>query len=604
MKKLLRLGDDYRWNLEDIEFAIDECVGEPQNFIGRERELEYLYTWAGRVQRKQSRSIAFLGRRKVGKSLILERLYNILYSEQKGLIPFYYEFNEGKRNGKEFHLDFSLKFYMQVIGYYTRDISWIRRAVAKSTDIDVESVLNEVDALPTFPHKAYIQKQLGYCLRMMKTELPPYEYVLSAVATPAGFATNPNVEEKVVQMIDEFQYLNKYINAGEEDKPCKAYMSTAESRVAPLLITGSWMGVVAEELMLWLPQRFYQLTVPKMKAEEAIAMTMNYGDIYGHDISFEVARYIVYITNGVPGRIIHLLTPSFEKPIISTIDDVDVCLEAEVDEVGNIKNDWDEYLLMAMDQVNDINMRRITYFLCKNEGNWYFPHELKEALSLDITDKKLKQELRLLFKYDIIEAKSGRYGGIFDRTLKKVLMKGDPHLFNLPKDEFATYFKNDGMLDYLNERSEELKLSLAEAEALRHKLNVLRGQHNRLKGHYYEREVLLRLIKGVIDNDGGLVDGITVTGFTNTLNYHLETGEEIDILLEGEQVVIMAECKNYAANHLHQITKKMVDEFVDKANRLHQTRFADKELRLGFFSKYGLQTTLADYLNEYGIAHT
>ncbi|MDM8532208.1 hypothetical protein QUF63_13630 [Anaerolineales bacterium HSG25] len=603
MKKLLQLSDDYRWNLENIEFAIKERVGEPQDFIGRVEELEYLYSWATRVKRGISRSVAFLGRRKVGKSLILERLYNILYSEQKGLIPFYYEFIEGKRSGKEFYLDFNLRFYMQVVGYYTRDIRWIRQAVAKKRVIDVKIVQKEVDALSIFPHKAYIQEQLNDCLQMMETELPLYEYIISAVATPAAFATTPGVEDRVVQMIDEFQYLNKYINAGEEDKPCKAYMSTAESRVAPLLITGSWMGVVAEELMLWLPQRFYQLTVPKMKPEEAIAMTMNYGDVYGHGIGFEVARYIVYITNGVPGRIIHLLTPSFEKPIISTIDDVDVCLEAEVDEIGNIKNDWDEYLLMAMDQVNDINMRRITYFLCKNEGNWYFPHELKEALSIDVTDKKLKEELGLLFKYDIIDAKGGRYGGIFDRTLKKVLMKGDPHLFNLPKDEFATYFKNDGMLDYLKERSEELELSLAEARKLNEQLTALRGQHNRLKGHYYEREVLLRLIKGIIDDEDGLVAGITVTNFTDTLNYHLETGEEIDILLEGEQVVIMAECKNYMFDNIDKITSKMVDEFVDKANRLHQTRFADKELRLGFFSKYGLQTTLADYLNECGIAH-
>jgi hypothetical protein len=39
------------------------------------------------------------------------------------------------------------------------------------------------------------------------------------------------------------------IDAGVEDKPCKAYISTAEMKVAPLLITGSLMGLVSEELM-------------------------------------------------------------------------------------------------------------------------------------------------------------------------------------------------------------------------------------------------------------------------------------------------------------------------------------------------------------------
>ncbi len=82
-------------------------------------------------------------------------------------------------------------------------------------------------------------------------------------------------DDRVVQMLDEFQNLNLYIDAGVEDKPCKAYLSTAESRLAPLIITGSLMGVVIEELTRWLPMRFGTNIVPKMKAEEAHAMTLN-----------------------------------------------------------------------------------------------------------------------------------------------------------------------------------------------------------------------------------------------------------------------------------------------------------------------------------------
>ena len=83
MKKLLQLKEPSRWELEGIEFAINERVGNPENFIGRVGELEYLYKWATNIQQLISRSLAFLGRRKIGKSLILERLYNIIYSEQK-----------------------------------------------------------------------------------------------------------------------------------------------------------------------------------------------------------------------------------------------------------------------------------------------------------------------------------------------------------------------------------------------------------------------------------------------------------------------------------------------------------------------------------------
>ncbi len=99
MTTRLQCADNYEWDITNIEFAIRERVGDPRHFIGRVEELEYLDKWAGNIRHGVSRSLAFLGRRKIGKSLILERLYNIIYSEQHGLIPFYYEFREGKRRG-------------------------------------------------------------------------------------------------------------------------------------------------------------------------------------------------------------------------------------------------------------------------------------------------------------------------------------------------------------------------------------------------------------------------------------------------------------------------------------------------------------------------
>jgi hypothetical protein len=57
-------------------------------------------------------------------------------------------------------------------------------------------------------------------------------------------------------------------------------------------------------------------------------------------------------------------TGSVGKPRVYSIEDA---LEYEV-EKGTIKRDWNEYLAMAMDKVNHVNMRRITYFLCKHEG--------------------------------------------------------------------------------------------------------------------------------------------------------------------------------------------------------------------------------------------
>ncbi len=600
MKKLLKPKENHRWDLEGIEFAIEERVGDPALFIGRVAEMDFLYRWAGNIRKKISRSIAFLGRRKIGKSLIVERLYNILYSERKGVIPFYYEFAEGEQNAREFLTDFTISFYMQIIGYYTRDITWNRKAVQPDKRIsDIGTLLKEIVPL-SIPNKDIITEHLENNLRVSELEKPPYAYIIKAVGVPRGFASMVGVEDQVVQMLDEFQYLNMYIDAGNEDKPCKAYMSPAESRVAPLLITGSLMGVVSNDLMRWLPQRFTEVSVPRMDESESVEMTLNYAGFFGYRTDRETAGYIAHITNNVPGRIVDLLAPNIGKPEISTFEDADRALAWEV-EKGRIRSDWEEYLSHAMNSVNDVNLRRITYFLCRHEGEWYYPGRLRQAMSLDLDEGELRRELRLLHRYDLIEERGGRYGGVFDRTLKKVLMTVHADLYGLPVDEFDSYFRNDNMLDYLKDRAEHLELELAEAEELRGKLGVLQGRHNNLKGRYYEQEVLLRLVRHIIAGKGGIVQGISVTEFAPVTGYHLTSGEEIDIVLEGGQSVIMAECKNYLPRYLNKITEKTVDEFIEKAVRLHNDRFSGKELRLAFFSRHGFESRLEPYLEEKGI---
>jgi len=62
--------------------------------------------------------------------------------------------------------------------------------------------------------------------------------------------------------------------------------------------------------------------------------------------------------------------------------------------------------------------------------------DLKREMSLDIDDQKLREELGLLYKYDIVEQNRDRYGGVFDRTLKKVLMTNYPDILELPDKDF------------------------------------------------------------------------------------------------------------------------------------------------------------------------
>ncbi|MCP4404796.1 MAG: hypothetical protein GY801_46790 [bacterium] len=95
---------------------------------------------------------------------------------------------EGKRSGKEFYQDFVFRFYLQVIGYYTREMEWVRRAMDKQAVVDVAMMRQAMQALPGAFHRLFEEK-IANCERMLDTDKPLYEYVIAAVAAPHGFAT-------------------------------------------------------------------------------------------------------------------------------------------------------------------------------------------------------------------------------------------------------------------------------------------------------------------------------------------------------------------------------------------------------------------------------
>jgi hypothetical protein len=341
------------------------------------------------------------------------------------------------------------------------------------------------------------------------------------------------------------------------------------------------------------------MNIPKMDAEETKAMIRNYAKIYGHNLTDNAVDYIATMTNNVPGRIVNLLEPNVHKGKIENIDDVDQALYYEVTE-GKIKADWDEYLALGMDNYNDENMRLITYYLCKNESNYYFPGKLKEELGLDIEEKKLRRELDILNKYDLIEKKGGQYGGVFDRTLKHVLMTNYADVLNLPVEELIEYFKGENQLTYLQERIKELELSLEDEQELKEKLKKIKGLLNHEKGKRYEMTVLIKLIRYIINKKGGIVEGITGTDFEFYLNYSLKTGEDIDIVIEGSDIVIAVECKNYSEENIRKINKKLIDKFIVNYKKLAED-YPDKEIRPLYMSENGFTDSIEKYLKENGI---
>ena len=102
-----------------MHIYLKEKIGNPELFTGRKRELTFYLNWIERIKQESSLSSAILSRRKTGKTALLQRLYNLTFEKNMGVIPFYYEVKEGKQWAVDFCQDFFLTFILQYIAYKT-----------------------------------------------------------------------------------------------------------------------------------------------------------------------------------------------------------------------------------------------------------------------------------------------------------------------------------------------------------------------------------------------------------------------------------------------------------------------------------------------------
>ena len=93
-----------------MQIYLKEKIGDPNFFTGRQTELQSLLNWVEMAKKEHARSEAMLSRRKTGKTAIMHRLYNIIFHQNDGAIPFYYEIKESSQWMLDFSVDFFLTF--------------------------------------------------------------------------------------------------------------------------------------------------------------------------------------------------------------------------------------------------------------------------------------------------------------------------------------------------------------------------------------------------------------------------------------------------------------------------------------------------------------
>ncbi|MCP4107081.1 MAG: hypothetical protein GY749_16335 [Desulfobacteraceae bacterium] len=399
-----------------MKIYFEEKIGNPDLFTGRKKELAYFLNWTDKIKQKLSMSTAILSRRKTGKTAFMQRLYNIIFHNNDKVVPFYFEIRETDQWLLDFSVEFFQTFACQYIAFKTRKPEYL--------DYPQLAGIEEIVSVARQEGFDYIAMQAEAVLRLAREENADR---LWTVAREAPRMTAAHYNGYVIQMIDEFQFINRYIFWDKEKKRraenlAGSYLHTAEYKIAPVLVSGSWVGWLSRDLLRMLPGRFQFHYFENLPGDETVEMILKYSLLQNIPVSEEMVPLIAGITEGNPFYISSFFQSKYPEKDFTTDEGVRKTLEFETLREGIIKGIWMEYAGYAMDEANSRNAKKIVLYLCKNRDREVTRSELTEALSLEMSDSDLEKKMKILVRSDIINQgrSNSHYRGVSDNIFDKV----------------------------------------------------------------------------------------------------------------------------------------------------------------------------------------
>ncbi len=576
-----------------MKYALEEKIGNPELFTGRKKELAFFLNWIEEIKERKSKSTAIMARRKMGKSAIMERLFNTVFEKNDGVIPFYYEIKEGKVWVVDFCKDFFLTFLYQYIAFKTRKTEYLdafdESDFKKIKEVAVQEGLDYLTELIEGVEHATENEHIDTLWKMVRT-------------APKKLAARK--KEFIVQMIDEFQFLNSEMywdkaKTNPAETMAGGYLSAAETKIAPLLVSGSWVGWLMNQLIMMLPGRFKFTFLQDLPEDEAVEMIFKYSRFFNVPVSEETAFLIARFTEGSPFYIASLLRSTYEEKELTTLDGLLKTLEFEtLRNEGDIKSTWMEYVTSAFPRINEQNAKSIVLHLCKNRDRELTRSEIINDLNLEMTDGELEKKLKALVKADIIKQGSSnfRYRGVDDNIFDKVFR-------GVYEEEIEGF--EPGQINT------EYRQAL---ETLHKEYRKLQGEHNYLKGYFAEYLILDQLRYHALEKNS-LLKSITQNlppdfefcRYESVWNYRFapECGKSfsVDILARAKNTdnyTIVGEVKNRKGK------KFSKDEAAAFEEKLAEIKKQENLNRVqGFiFSRKGFTKEAEAYCRKKGLAYS
>ena len=375
--------------MKNMEYALKENIGSPELFTGRRLLMDNFIHWVSLIGKELGKSRALLSRRKKGKTVLMQRLFNIVWSQNEKVVPFFYEMKEHNMTLGEFAEDFLCTFLSHYYAFKYRDKQYIIYSL-------------KIEELVYFFEDDFIIRLIN-TFKSYKEE--QNESVMWELARKAPHAVASYLDIRVLQFIDEFQNINKFI-LDKDKEPITtlagSYLASAESKCAPMLIAGSYTGLLRQIIWEQLPARFNEIFLGNLEMAEGYDMILKYSQFYEMPVNTQTTQYILGLTQGDPYYISTLFESSYMgKKYLTNANSISDVYSYEITK-GNINGTWSEYLRKGFSEETDLNDKRIALYLFNATGKERTREQIMTDLKFEMTDNELEKKLKALVYSDII----------------------------------------------------------------------------------------------------------------------------------------------------------------------------------------------------------
>ena len=587
-------------------YALEERIGDPSLFCGRKREMKMLMNWVDRIKTKRSKSKGLLGRRKSGKTAIMERLFNILWNQNNRIVPFYYEVKDKNKS----LLHFAHEYLQTCLTHYLSFLT--RTPLPQGKELwDWDILMQKAEQL----NNKTIPERIALFLKYFQQENEE-QAVMISIGTPYWIYGEDN--NHFVIMIDEIQYMTRYLFQ-DNQHTVQAYNfpgifhGLVEHRSCPMLVSGSYIG--------WMTQMMNEMFVggrlrnspisSSLTFEEGMSAVYQYASFSNLEISEQQAMAINILAQSNPYYISSIIETEWLESDFSSLSGIVKTFANEIiDKNSELHKTWIEYIDSTLHQVNDRDAKKILLMLSKERDKEFARDEILHKLGWsEDREPELEKKLSQLIYGDLITEGSSayHYKGIADDVLYLIFYhKYQYEIYHQKSNVYGELYKKIESLEKdkksMQSRINELKGRMLELVVWRELNKCKKAKHpihnfrNRLRSFVSNSEMLEKYINVI---ERATFDVVWMNYF---LNCPATMPLELDVLAisqDDKNVIALAfETKNRNEKNLPSIDDCKI--FMNKLNMLRDIMDQHKSIIIYgiYFSANGFSDSVEKWLHD------